>query len=66
MESCGIKWYISPTHQSENIELINQGPVVQRVDNGHNALHRINQNPAVSNVACFTNNFPLESDLSAG
>ena len=37
-------------------------PVVQRVDN---AIHRINHYP-VDSIVCFTNTYPLDSDLSGG
>ena len=44
----------------KNSYSIQQGPVVQRLDN---AIHRINHYPAVS-VVCFVNTYPLDSDLS--
>ena len=37
-----------------------RAPVVQRVDN---AIRRINQYP-VDSIVCFTNTYPLDSDLS--
>ena len=39
-----------------------QGPVVQSVDS---AIHRINHYP-VDSVVCFSNTYPLDSDLSGG
>jgi len=35
------------------------------VRKAHNAIRRINHYPADS-VACFVNNYPLDSDLSGG
>ena len=43
-------------------EVIDQAPVVQRLDN---AIHRINHYP-VDSVVCFVNTYPLDSDLSGG
>jgi len=37
-------------------------PVVQRLDN---AIHQINHYP-VDSVVCFTNTYPLDSELSGG
>ena len=50
---------------SENwrwVPRINQGPVVQKVDN---AIHRINLYPVDSAIG-FPNIYPLDSNLSGG
>ena len=43
-------------------EIIDQVPVVQRLDN---AIHWINHYP-VGSMVCFVNIYPLDSDLSGG
>ena len=44
------------------VPLSTQASVVQRVDN---AIHRINHYP-VDSLVCFSNTYPLDSDLSGG
>jgi len=48
--------------QNNFMRVIDQAPVVHKVDN---AIHRINYYPADS-VVSFVNTYPLDSDLSAG
>ena len=55
LEFNGSKW--SP--------LLPQAPVVQRAERVDNAIHRLNYYP-VDSLVCFSNTYPLHSDLSGG